>query len=194
VTLQGGSFDGKRRHRRRRPALSDALAMRVNGVFEDSGSFRDTSAGALGIAPTVTLRRGDATKVRSVSSTSTTSAPPTAASPRSRAARPTCRSRPTTATRRQQGARGPSTSGSALVEHNLGGLSLRNRTLFGDYDRSYQNYVPGAVSADGSSVTLTAYNNATQRRNLFNQTDLTYAWLTGRVRHNLLFGAEVGRQ
>ena len=32
------------------------------------------------------------------------------------------------------------------------------------------------------------------RRNLFNQTDVTYAAATGRIRHTLLAGAEVGRQ
>jgi catecholate siderophore receptor len=43
-------------------------------------------------------------------------------------------------------------------------------------------------------VTLSAYNNATDRRNLFNQTDLVLGASTGGVRHTLLLGAEVGRQ
>jgi catecholate siderophore receptor len=62
------------------------------------------------------------------------------------------------------------------------------------YDRFYQNFVPGAASADQQTVALTAYNNATDRTNLFNQTDLTYVAHTGTVRHTLLAGAEVGRQ
>ena len=66
--------------------------------------------------------------------------------------------------------------------------------MFGDYDRFYQNYVPGAVTADKSQVALSSYNNATQRRNLFNQTDVTYLVTTGRIRHTLLTGVEVGRQ
>ena len=48
------------------------------------------------------------------------------------------------------------------------------------YDRSYQNYVPGAVSANQTQFAMTAYNNATDRTNLFNQTDLTYLASTGR--------------
>ena len=32
------------------------------------------------------------------------------------------------------------------MEHRGGGLAIRNRTLFGDYDRGYQNYVPGRSS------------------------------------------------
>src|SRR4029077_15231336 len=43
-------------------------------------------------------------------------------------------------------------------------------------------------------VSLSAYNNQTARRNLFNQTDATYVTATGSVRHTLLAGAEVGRQ
>ena len=56
---------------------------------------------------------------------------------------------------------------------------MRNHTTIANYDRSYQNYVPGAVSADQSQVALTAYNNATDRTNLFNQTDFTYVATTG---------------
>jgi len=71
---------------------------------------------------------------------------------------------------------------------------ITNRTMFGDYDRSYQNYVPGAVNATGALVALSAYNNSTGRRNLFNQMDFNYALSTGKVKHNLLFGTELGRQ
>jgi catecholate siderophore receptor len=66
--------------------------------------------------------------------------------------------------------------------------------LFGNYDRGYQNYVPGNVSPDKSRVALTSYNNATQRRNVFNQTDVTFDASTFRVKHNLLVGTEIGRQ
>src|SRR4029079_5241586 len=43
-------------------------------------------------------------------------------------------------------------------------------------------------------VNLSAYNNATRRENIFNQTDLTYSAKTGSLRHTLLAGAEFGRQ
>src|ERR1044072_2416839 len=83
---------------------------------------------------------------------------------------------------------------SAVIEHNAGRLNIRNQTLFGDYERAYQNFVPGAVTADKSQVALSAYNNATKRRNLFNQTDATFSTSTGKIKHTLLAGAEVGRQ
>jgi catecholate siderophore receptor len=84
--------------------------------------------------------------------------------------------------------------GSAAIERQFGRLTVRNRTSVGNYDRGYQNFVPGAVTADGAQVSLSAYNNATRRRNVFNQTDLTYSLQTGRIRHRLLAGVEVGRQ
>jgi catecholate siderophore receptor len=84
--------------------------------------------------------------------------------------------------------------GTVAVEHRIGRSTLRNRTVIGDYGRFYQNYVPGAVDPSGSFVALSAYNNATDRTNVFNQTDLTWSATTGPVRHTLLAGAEVGRQ
>ena len=65
--------------------------------------------------------------------------------------------------------------------------------MVGQYDRSYQNYVPGVVADDKSRVALSAYNNATGRTNAFNQTDVSRVVTTGRVRHTLLAGAEIGR-
>jgi catecholate siderophore receptor len=50
------------------------------------------------------------------------------------------------------------------------------------------------VNATKTQVALTAYNNATKRRNLFNQTDLTLYATTGRFKHTILSGVEFGRQ
>jgi len=50
------------------------------------------------------------------------------------------------------------------------------------------------VNADQTRVNLSAYNNATQRRNLFNQTDLNYSLKISSTRHTLSGGAEFGRQ
>ena len=83
---------------------------------------------------------------------------------------------------------------SALVEHRLNHITIRNRSTFGDYDKGYQNYVPGVTAADRSTVALSAYNNATRRQNLFNQTDLVSVVSTGGVQHTLVVGSEFGRQ
>ncbi|MDI1251917.1 TonB-dependent siderophore receptor [Thermomonas sp.] len=73
-------------------------------------------------------------------------------------------------------------------------FSLRNHLRWADYDKMYQNVFPSSVDATGTLVTLAAYSNATQRRNLFNQTDLVWKLSTGSVQHTILAGAELGRQ
>ncbi len=83
----------------------------------------------------------------------------------------------------------------AVVDHDFGnGLSLRNRSRYADYDKFYQNIFPGAVSADGKNVSISAYSTATQRQNFFNQTDLTFDLHTGDIKHKVLAGVEFGRQ
>jgi catecholate siderophore receptor len=76
-----------------------------------------------------------------------------------------------------------------------GGLTVRSHTTWTRYDKFYQNvYAGSAVDASGTQVSLAAYNNATTRANLFNQTDLTGAITTGGIAHTLLAGVEVSRQ
>jgi catecholate siderophore receptor len=83
----------------------------------------------------------------------------------------------------------------ALVEHDFGnGAMLRNRTRIADYDKSYQNIFPGAVNPARTTVSISAYNNATTRRNFLNQTDFIWKAATGSVQHTLLAGAEFGHQ
>jgi catecholate siderophore receptor len=84
----------------------------------------------------------------------------------------------------------------AGLDHRFGrAIAVRNRTRLAGYDKFYQNvYAGGPVTPDGLRVPLAAYNNATTRTNLFSQTDVTTLAATGRVRHTLLVGAEVGRQ
>ena len=89
----------------------------------------------------------------------------------------------------------------AVVEHDFeNGFTIKNASQYANYDKFYQNIYPGgganagAVNLAGTSSNLTAYNNETDRENLFNQTDLTYKFGTGPVRHTVVFGGEVGRQ
>ncbi|MCI1711772.1 MAG: TonB-dependent siderophore receptor [Chiayiivirga sp.] len=83
----------------------------------------------------------------------------------------------------------------ALLEHEFSeSFALRNRLRWADYDKFYQNVFPGAVSADGASVSISAYNNATQRENWFNQTDLIWSLRGGSIEHTVLAGVEFGSQ
>jgi catecholate siderophore receptor len=84
---------------------------------------------------------------------------------------------------------------SALLEHRFAnGLTIRNRSSVGNYDKFYQNSFAGTVTAGGTAVAISAYNNDTQRTNVFNQTDVLFAVRTGAIGHALMAGTEFGRQ
>jgi len=194
-TLQGGSYGNKRFTGDLNQPLNDKFAFRLNGMYENSDSFRnEVELERGGISPTLTFAPGDRTKI-------------TAAYEHLRDTR--VADRGITSYQGRPVDVDPSTYygnpddshvragvhlGSVLVEHRLNRVTVRNRTMYGDYDRFYQNYVPGATSVDGSTLALTAYNNATARRNFFNQTDLVSSLSTGNLHHTFLIGAEFGRQ
>ena len=195
VSVQGGSFENRRVTADVDRPLSSTVAVRLNGVYENSDSFRDfVNLERYGVNPTVTFAPSDRTRVivnyeylhddRTADRGITSFHGSPADVPIS-----TYYGDPN-----QTFVRANVNLASTTVEHHAGSLVIRNQTLFGDYDRGYQNFVPGAASADGTQVTLSAYNNATQRQNLFNQTDFTYSLATGRVRHTVLLGAELGLQ
>jgi catecholate siderophore receptor len=195
VSLQGGMYGNKRFSTDIDQPLGDKIAFRLNGMFEDSNIFRDqVGLNRYGVTPTVRLVPSN----RTVITFRYEHLHDTRIADRGI---PSFQGRPVDvdvatfygnpdASR----VRANVNVASAMIEHRDGTLTIRNQTLFGDYDRFYQNFVPGAVTADRGQVSLSSYNNATTRRNLFNQADVTYIMSTGRVWHTLLTGAEVGRQ
>jgi catecholate siderophore receptor len=193
-TLEGGSFEHRRATLDVGDSVGKSVAARLNGMIEDSRQFRDaTGLERHGINPTATFLAG-ATMVKvgyeyfADRRTVNRGIPSFQGAP--------------------SGADietffgDPNASRSRLVMHAAGatierawsGLTLRNRSRVVRYDKFYQNVFPGAVNAAGTEVSLSAYNNATDRRSLFNQTDLTYTVRTGRVRQTFLVGAELSRQ
>ena len=90
--------------------------------------------------------------------------------------------------------------GTIAVEHKLSDrLTLRNRTLFGTYDKFYQNVYPSSIVAPqagetGDQIALGAYNSRNDRTNLFNQFDLIWDGRLGGIDQTLLLGFEVGHQ
>ena len=195
VSFEGGSFLNRRVTADFGQALNDKFAFRVNGLYQGSDSFRDhVYFNRYGIAPSVTILPTLGTRI-------------TLNYERFHDRRIADRGIPSFDGRpadtpistyfgnpKDSYVRATVNLASAVVEHNAGRFNIRNQTLFGDYDRSYQNYVPGAVTADKSQVAISAYNNDVQRRNLFNQTDVTFAVSTGSIKHTFLAGVEAGRQ
>jgi catecholate siderophore receptor len=176
-------------------AVNDKLAVRLNGMFEDSDSFRKyVNLRRFAMNPTLTYAPTSKTRIivgyehlrdnriadRGIPSFLGGPAPMDIT---------TYFGDPT-----NSNVHAKVNVGTVTVEHEVGPLTIRNRTSIGDYNRGYQNFVPGVVSVDQTQVSLSAYNNATQRRNLFNQTDFIYAIATGRIHHTLLAGVEAGRQ
>jgi len=83
----------------------------------------------------------------------------------------------------------------AVLEHDLGGRRLIKDTFRATYyDKYYQNVYPGSAVDAAGNLTLSAYNNANQRTNFFNQTDLVQKFGGGEVEHTLLLGMELGHQ
>jgi len=84
--------------------------------------------------------------------------------------------------------------GSFALEHRFReGLTLRNRTQYGDYDKVYQNIYPnGPVTA--GQLRLAAYNDTTRRKNLLSQTDLVLEGPIAGIDQTLLLGVEIGQQ
>ncbi len=195
IVVEGGSFNNKRVAADFDQPFSNALAFRLNGVYENSGSFRDdVGLERYGISPTITFTPGQKTKLaasfENFRDTRTADRGITS-----------FRGRPVDVpvgtyygNPNNSYVRALVNDGSFLVEHQLGRWLIRNRSLFANYDRGYQNYVPGVVNPAQTLVTLSAYNNATNRTNLLNQTDFIGSAKTGTIRHNLAAGIDLGRQ
>jgi catecholate siderophore receptor len=194
-SFQGGMFDNRRLTAGINQRLSDTVALRLDGMFEDSNSFRDyVSLERGGVTPTATIHAGPNTSVtlRYEYLKDTRTADRGITSFRGQPAdvdRGTFYGNP-----ELSDVHADVNVASGAIEHRAGRFTIRNQTSIGNYDRGYQNFVPGAATADAAQVALTAYNNATDRTNVFNQTDFTSVVSTGRLRHTLLVGAEIGRQ
>ena len=196
LVLQGGSYRNRRLTADVGQGLTDRFAGRVNAMYENSDHFRDgVVLDRQGIHPTATF----------ISASANTKA--TLGYENFIDKRTADRGIPSFGGRPVQTAAemffgNPALSYSdarvhssaAAISHRGGDFNVRNSTRFTSYDKFYQNVFPGAVSADGAQVSISAYNTAHERRNLLNQTDLTYLTRTGPVRHTLLLGAEFGRQ
>lgn len=195
ITLQGGTFNNKRFTTDFGHHLTDKVAFRLNGMYENSDSFRrDVNVERYGISPTVTIKPGERTNIRlgyeyfDDGRTVDRGIPSFQGRP-SAAHRSTFFGDP-----KKSYATAGVNLGSATLEHQAGRFNVRNSTLVGDYEKFYQNVFPGAVNAQQTLVNISGYDTLTERRNIFNQTDATGIVATGPIRHTLLIGTEFGRQ
>lgn len=195
-SLQGDTEGGYRITADVDQALSPSAGVRVNGVYEDGDSFRrGVDLERYGINPTVGLVAGPDTRID-------------LSYEFLHDRRTTDRGVPANGSRPLEGFRrtffgDPAKSfaeadvhlASFAVQHGLTeGLTLRNRTQYGKYDKFYQNIFPGAYNAQAGTVRLSAYNDAVDRENVFSQTDLVWNTNLGGLDQTILFGFELGWQ
>jgi catecholate siderophore receptor len=196
LTLEGGSFDHKRGVLDFGRPLSEKAAVRVDGLYEKSGGFRDGSRlERFGVTPTATILAGSGTVLRLDYEHFRDDRNVDRGIPSFLGAPSPARVTAFFGDPDVSRSHALVDAGAIVLDRVLGrGLSLRNRTRAVHYDKFYQNVYPGAVDTSGTQVNLQGYNNATTRTNLFNQTDLTGALTTGTVQHTLLAGAELSTQ
>lgn len=179
--------------------ISENLSFRINGMYEDSDSYRDgVNIKRKGINPTLLMRIAPKTNVtlgyehfeddriadRGITSFN---GAPVSVDPSAffgnAAGSPTWTKLD---------------AFTALIEHTFdNGVELRNRTRWADQDKFYQNVFASSVASGNtaaSTFSVGAYNNMTTRRNFFNQTDAIFKFNTGEVKHTFLVGTEFGEQ
>lgn len=201
--FQAGSYNQKRMTADVGHAINDIAAIRLNAMYEDAGSFRNgVSMERWGISPTITLKPTHRTKViasverfhddrtadRGITSVVGRSGEVTGP----------------VDVRRSQFFGDPRRSHASaevlalnsFIEHKFdSGVTLQNRTNYALYDKFYQNvFANDGLRLATGEVSLGAYNNTTERENVFNQTNLIYSLNTGPIAHTLLAGIEIGRQ
>jgi catecholate siderophore receptor len=196
LAVEGGSFGRRRMTGDFGQGFGDRVAARLTGMFEDSRSYRNgVGVQRYGVNPTVAFAPGAGSIVR-------------VSYERFRDDRVADRGissfdgRPLETDARtffgdpdQSRSTATVDLAAADLEHRLReGVTLRSRFGYGVYDKFYQNVFPGAVNAAGTTVSISAYNNATERTNLFSQTDLAASGRTGPIGHTVLAGVELGRQ
>jgi catecholate siderophore receptor len=176
--------------------LSNGVGVRLNGMFEDGDSFRrHVDLKRYGINPTATVQLGSDTRIDLSYEffhdrrTADRGVPADGDEP-IRGFTRTFFGDP-----KDSFAKVKANIATLAVEHDFGGgLTLRNRTVFGDFDKFYQNIYPSGFNPTSDLVALGAYNNRNDRRNLFSQTDLIWETRLAGIDQTLLFGFEVGRE
>lgn len=185
-------------------AVSDSVALRLNGVYENSGSFRDgVSIERWGVNPTAAVRLGADTLLQfgyehfrdeRVGDRGVPAAGPL----------PAVGAAPIGPLRTDRslffgdpGRSGNFTDTDAVqlsLEHRFSdAVTLRQRFRYADYAKFYANIYPDATVRPGA-VNILGYQVRTDRRNYISQTDLTATFETGALRHTLLAGFEYNHQ
>src|SRR4051812_326308 len=166
--------------------ITDNIYGRINGVFEDTDTYRDfTHMQRGGINPTLTWLATPLTKVKlsyeyfhdfrtaDRGLPSQFGFPYFPASPNQFFGNPDLSHASLT-----------QNIATAVVEHDFNnGLTVKSQTRFAAYSHVYQNVYPGSAVSAAGTYTQAAYKNGNDRQNLLNQTDWTYKFSTDLLKH-----------
>lgn len=196
ASVEGGSADHKRATLDLGQRWNTAAAGRLNGVYENSGTFRNrVRLRRYGANPTVNFLPDHGPQIsvgyehfndhRTVDR-----------------GIPSFAGAPAAAGLRTFFGHPDSSYSNALVnaasanaeQRFTSSLTVRNRSRAVRYDKFYQNIYPGAVNASGTQVAMSGYNNRTRRTNLINQSEAVFGGKRLGAWHTVLAGMEVGHQ
>ncbi|MFL6746869.1 MAG: TonB-dependent receptor [Sphingomicrobium sp.] len=175
--------------------LTSAAAIRLNGLYENSDSFRHhVDLKRYGINPTAALLLGPDTRIDFSYEyfhdrrTADRGVPSLAGEPLRGFTRDFFGDPD------DSFAKADVNIATVAIEHRFAeGMTLKNRTMVGDYNKFYQNIFANSSAASGI-VVLGAYNNRNDRRNLFSQTDLVWENKLAGIDQTLLVGFEFGQE
>ncbi len=199
ISAQYGSFSHKRIAVDVGQPINDVAAFRLNAMYEHSNSFRNgVELERGGVNPTLTIKPSGQTKIVLSGEYFTDNRTADRGIP-SFAGRPANTHRSTFFGNADNSPTHVDVWAlNSLIEHTFDNkLKVRNRTRYASYDKFYQNvFAGGAASAEDATgtIAISAYNNATQRNNIFTQTDFLYTLNTWGVKHEFMTGVEYGRQ
>ena len=196
LRLQTGAYGNYRGTIDVGQSINEYAAFRILGMYEDTDTYRDgVSIRRYGINPTAAFRIGDSTTLR-VSYENFRDERNTDRGVPSFNGKPVRLGVSTFVGDPNQSVNHVNLNAVNISgEHRFdNGVVVRNLFRFASYDKFYQNVFAGAVNPRGTAVSIAAYNNATQRDNIINQTDVQFSLDTGPVRHTILAGFEYQRQ
>jgi catecholate siderophore receptor len=196
LSVQGGSYDQRRLTTDLGHAFTAGASARVTGMYENSGSYRaDATIERFGINPSFEATLGPNTRLRAnyefFHDERTVDRGLPSLDGRPIETDPSLFIGNVDANNSTLAVHALS----SVLEHTLANrLIVRNSTRVADYDKFYENLVPGAINRTAMTVAVTGYSSATDRQNVFNQTDVIWGHRMGAISHTLLAGVEVGRQ
>ena len=207
--LSGDSEGGFRLTADVNQSLNPAVGVRINGLYEDGDSFRrHVDLKRYGVNPTVGIQVGEGTRLDLSYEYFHDRRTADRGVPSDASGGPGTVDNPIEPLKGfdsiffgdpdKSFAKVDAHIGVIAVEHDFGGgLTLRNRTSYGHFDKFYQNIFANSAApllANPQNITLNGYNNGTTRKNLFSQTDLIWENRLGGVDQTVLFGFELGQQ